>query len=88
VYSGINLNYNGTFDFEHADKAYLAYHLNQFQRERLVLDLREYEQDDFTRQLLLGMESNGNTAEFIARDRFDGLLFIKHSDIPRLITKE
>lgn len=88
VYSGINLNYNGTFDFEHKDKNYLAYHFNQFQKEKFVLDLREYDKDDFTSQLLLEMENNGNTAEFIAKERFDGLLFIKHSDIPRLIKKE
>lgn len=88
VYSGKNLNYNGTFDFEHNDKNYLAYHLNQFQKERFVLDLRKYDKEDFTSQLLLGMESNGNTAEFIAKERFDGLLFIQYSDIPKLIKKE
>jgi len=60
----------------------LAYHLNQFQKEKFVLDLRKYNKADFTTQLLLGMESNGNTAEFIAKDKFDGLLFIKCSDIP------
>ena len=88
VYSGKNLNYNGTFDFEHKDNKYLAYHLNQFQKEKYVLDLRTYNKNDFTGKLLLGMENNGNTAEFIAKDRFDGLLFIKHSDIPKLIKKE
>jgi len=88
VYSGKNLNYNGTFDFEHRDSNYLAYHLNKFQKEKYVLDLRKYRKEDFTGQLLLGMESNGNAAEFIARDRFDGLLFIKYSDIPKLIKKE
>ena len=88
VYSGKNLNYNGTFDFEHNDNKYLAYHLNQFQKEKYVFDLRKHNQNDFTNKLLLGMENNGNTAEFIAKDRFDGLLFIKSSDIPKLITKE
>lgn len=88
VYSGTNLNYNGTFDFEHNDNNYLAYHLNQFQKERYVLDLRKYHKEDFTHQLLLGMESNGNTVQFIAKDRFDGLLFIKYSDVPKLIKKE
>ena len=88
VYSGKNLNYNGTFDFEHRDEKYLAYHLNKFQKERFVLDLKAYNKTDFTTQLLLGMESNGNTAEFVAKDRFDGLLFIKYSNIPKLIKKE
>ncbi len=88
VYSGESLNYNGTIDFEHNDKNYLAYHLNQFQKDRFILNLREYNKNDFISELLLGMESNGNTAEFIAKDRFDGLLFIKHSGIPKLIKKE
>ncbi|WP_317193559.1 erythromycin esterase family protein [Marivirga aurantiaca] len=88
VYSGKNLNYNGTFDFEHKDNNYLAYHLDQFQKEKYVLDLRTYNKNDFTSELLLGMENNGNTAEFIAKDRFDGLLFIKHSGLPKLIKKE
>lgn len=88
VYSGKNLNYNGTFDFEHSDKNYLAYHLNKFQKDRFVLDLRKHDKEDFTTQLLLGMESNGNIAEFVARDRFDGLLFIKYSNIPNLLQKE
>ncbi len=88
VYSGKNLNYNGTFEFEHNDNNYLAYHLNQFQKEKYVFDLRNHNKIDFTSQLLLGMESNRNTAKFIAKDRFDGLLFIKFSDIPKLIKKE
>lgn len=88
VYSGKNLNYNDMVNFEHNDKTYLAYHLNQFQREKYVLDLRQHSKKDFTNELLLGMENNGNTAEFIAKDRFDGLLFIKYSDIPKLIKKE
>lgn len=88
VYSGKNLNYNGTFEFEHKDNSYIAYHLNQFQKEKYVLDLRTYTKDDFISELLVGMENNGNTAEFIAKDRFDGLLFIKYSDIPKLIKKE
>lgn len=88
VYSGKNLNYNGMFDFEHKDNQYLAYHLNQFQKENYVLDLRKHNKNDFTNKLLLGMESNGNTTEFIAKDRFDGLLFVKFSDIPKLIKKE
>jgi len=88
VYSGKNLNYNGIFDFEHKDNKYLAYHLNQFQKEKYVLDLRKHNKKDFTNELYLGMENNGNTAEFIAKDRFDGILFIKYSDIPKLIKKE
>jgi len=88
VYSGINLNYNGTFDFEHNTTDYLAYHLNQFKKDEFVLDLRNYNKKDFTSKELLGMESNGNTAGFLAKDRFDGLLFIKYSNIPKLIKKE
>jgi len=88
VYSGKNLNYNGTTEFEHKDSSYLAYHLNQFQKEKYVLDLRTYIKDDFTNALYIGMENNGNTAEFIAKDRFDGLLFIRYSDIPKLIKNE
>lgn len=88
VYSGKNLNYNGTFDFEHKDNSYLAYHLNQFKKEKYVLDLRKHNKNDFTSKLLLGMENNGNTAKFVAKDRFDGLLFIKYSNIPKLIKKE
>ena len=88
VYSGKNLNYNDTFDFEHNDSTYLAYHLNQFQKEHYVFDLRKYEKSDFTKELLFGMENNGNTVRFVAKDRFDGLLFIKHSNVPTLINKE
>ncbi|HPE77726.1 MAG TPA: erythromycin esterase family protein [Draconibacterium sp.] len=88
IYSGKNLNFNGTFDFEHKDNGYLAYHLNQFQKEKYVLDLRKHNQNDFTGEPLLGMENNGSTAEFIAKDRFDGLLFIKFSNIPKLIKNE
>lgn len=88
VYSGKNLTYNGTFDFEHKDSKYLAYHLNQFQKEKFVFDLRKHIKKDFTNEPLLGMENNGNTAEFIAKDRFDGLLFIKFSDTPKLIREK
>lgn len=88
VYSGKNLNYNGTFDFEHKSKDYLAYHLNQFGKEKFVLDLRNYSKNDFINQKLVGMENSGNTAEFVAKDRFDGLLFIKHSGIPKLLNKK
>lgn len=88
VYSGKNLNYNDTFDFEHNDSTYLAYHLNQFQKEQYVLDLRNYEKNDFTHELLFGMENNGSTSQFVAKDRFDGVFFIKHSDIPTLINKK
>lgn len=88
VYSGKNMNYNNSFDFEHNDSNYLAYHLNKFQKSEFILDLRSHKKIDFTNQELLGMESNGNTAGFIAKERFDGLLFIKHSDIPKLIEKK
>lgn len=86
VYSGKNLEYNRSFDFEHNDKDYLAYHLNQFNREAFVLNLRNYKQNDFINESLLGMESGGNTARFIAKERFDGILFIKYSGIPQIIT--
>jgi len=86
VYSGKNLEYNGSFDFEHNDKNYLAYHLNKYRREEFILDLRNYKKDDFIYESLLGIESGGNTARFIAKERFDGILFVKHSDIPQLIT--
>jgi erythromycin esterase len=86
VYSGKNLEYNRSFDFEHNDKEYLAYHLNKFNREVFILDLRNNKQNDFINESLLGMESGGNTARFIAKERFDGILFVKYSDIPQLIT--
>lgn len=85
VYSGKNLEYNRSFDFEHNDKEYLAYHLNKFNREVFILDLRNNKQNDFINESLLGMESGGNTARFIAKERFDGILFVKYSDIPQLI---
>lgn len=86
VYSGKNLEYNRSFDFEHNDKNYLAYHLNQFNKEVYILNLRNYKQNDFINESLLGMESGGNTARFIAKERFDGILFIKYSDLPQIIT--
>jgi erythromycin esterase len=85
VYSGKNLEYNRSFDFEHNNKEYLAYHLNKFNREVFILDLRNNKQNDFINESLLGMESGGNTARFIAKERFDGILFVKYSDIPQLI---
>ena len=85
VYSGKNLEYNRSFDFEHNDRDYLAYHLNKFNREAFILNLRNYKQNDFISESLLGMESGGNTARFIAKERFDGILFVKYSDIPQLI---
>jgi erythromycin esterase len=88
VYSGKNMNYNNSFDFEHNDSNYLAYHLNKFQKSKFILDLKSHKKIDFTNQELLGMESNGNTAGFIAKKRFDGLLFIKRSGIPKLIEKK
>ncbi|MBL0135307.1 MAG: hypothetical protein IPP79_15685 [Chitinophagaceae bacterium] len=72
--------------FEHNDKNFLAYHLNQFNKDAFVLNLRNYKQNDFINESLLGMESGGNTARFIAKDRFDGILFIKYSSIPQIIT--
>ena len=87
VYSGKNLNYNGTFEFKFDNKEYLAFHLNQLKKEKFVFDLTKYKKEDFTTQLLSDMENNGNTSEFIAKNRFDGLLFIKYSDVPKLIKK-
>jgi len=89
VYSGKDLlGNNGPFEFESSNNTYLAYHLNQFKKDKFVLDLRTHHKTDFTNQLLLGMESYGYTSEFIAKERFDGLLFIKYSDIPKLIKKK
>lgn len=89
VYSGKDLLGNkGPFEFESSDNTYLAYHLNQFKKDKFVLDLRAYDKPDFTNQLLMGMESYGYTSEFIAKERFDGLLFIKYSYIPTLINKK
>jgi len=85
VYSGKNLEYNRSFDFEHNDKDYLAYHLNQFNRELFILNLSNYKQKNFINESLLGMESGGNTARFIAKGRFDGILFLKYSNVPQLI---
>lgn len=85
VYSSKNLEYKRSFDFEHNDKDYLAYYLNKFNKAAFVLNLRNYKQNDFINESLLGMESGGNTSRFIAKERFDGILFIKYSDIPQLI---
>jgi erythromycin esterase len=85
VYSGKSLEYNRSFDFEHNDKKYLAYHLNQFKREQYILDLRNFNQDNFNYESLLGMSSGGYLGKYIAKERFDGLLFIKNSSIPQLI---
>jgi erythromycin esterase len=86
VYSGTSMTYNDSFTFEHNKPTYLAYHLNQFNKDKFVLDLRSHHKIDFTNQLLLGIDTNGYTSEFIVKDRFDGLLFIKHSGMPKLIT--
>ena len=88
VYSGKSLTYNGAFDFEHKDSTFLASHLNKFEKNEFVLDLRNYTKIDFTNQILLGIDTNGHTSEFVVKDRFDGLLFIKQSDIPKLIKKQ
>lgn len=88
VYSGKNLNYSDSFDFEHQDSTYLAYHLNHFNKERFLVDLSEVGDEECTNSLLLGMESFGNTAEFRAKDRFDGLLFIRYSGMPSLFKED
>ncbi|MCB0762442.1 MAG: hypothetical protein KDC12_13025, partial [Flavobacteriales bacterium] len=63
---------------------YLAYHLNQFEADRYVVDLSSNIRVDFLNRQLLGMENNGNTARFRANDRFDGLLFLGRSGVPQL----
>jgi erythromycin esterase len=87
VYSGKSLTSNGTFEFEHNNKGYLVYYLNQYKHNQFILDVRNYPKKDFINKPLLDMDNNGNTTSFIAKDGFDGLLFIKHSDIPKLIEK-
>lgn len=87
VYSGKDLRYSGVQAFEHQHKDYLAYHLRQTQKECFVLDVRNYQGGGVITQPLLGMESNGSTGRFVAKDRFDGLLFIKFSDAPQLLKK-
>ncbi len=85
VYSGKSLEYNRSFDFEHNDTKYIAYHLNQFNRGQYILDLRNYSKKDFIFEPLLGMSSGGYLGKYIAKERFDGLLFVKNSNIPQLI---
>lgn len=85
VYSGNNQNYNQVMEFEHDNPDFLAYHLNKFNKDRFLVDLRSHKKDDFTGESHMGMESGGATASFIAKDRFDGLLFIKKSDVPTKI---
>ncbi len=85
VYSGSDLRYQGIVDFEHNDSNYIAYHLNTYNKKAFVLDLRNNKEEDFTNELLMGMENGGSTAEFIAKDRFDGILFLRNSDVPELL---
>ncbi|OJJ13895.1 hypothetical protein BKI52_45285 [marine bacterium AO1-C] len=85
VYSGRDLRYNKTATFEHKKTDYLAYRLEQYQQTSLFINLRSNPQPDFLSKPLLGMESNGNEAVFAAKTRFDGILFIHHSDIPQLL---
>ncbi|MEZ4875364.1 MAG: erythromycin esterase family protein [Flavobacteriaceae bacterium] len=87
VYRGNDLRYSGVTSFEHNDTTYLANHLHAYQKKAFVLDLRKYPKNDFLSQPLLGMENNGNTAQFIAKERFDGVLFIDSTDIPTLFEK-
>ena len=85
VYSGKDQRRNEIVDFEHNDADYLAYHLNQSSKKSFVMDLRNYTKNDFLSESLLGMENNGNTGNFIAKDRFDGLLFLRYSGVPHLL---
>ncbi|MCJ8289076.1 MAG: erythromycin esterase family protein [Crocinitomicaceae bacterium] len=87
VYSGRDLRYDGAIEFEHNSPDYLAYHLNKFQREVYLLNLRNYKTNDFIKEEHLGMESGGSVGSFNAYDRFDGLLFIKKTNIPTFIKK-
>lgn len=87
VYSGRDLNYNGITEFKHNNPDFLAYHLQQYKKSPFILNLRNNSENSFLSKPLLGMESNGSLGNFIAKDRFDGLLFIEYSDIPKLIKK-
>jgi hypothetical protein len=49
------------------------------------MDLRKEAGLDFLGKPLLGMENEGDKAEFVAHERFDGILFIRRSDIPTLL---
>ncbi|MEO1513484.1 MAG: erythromycin esterase family protein [Bacteroidota bacterium] len=84
VYKGRDLiHWNNTVnEFEHDTTAFLAYHLHQQRYDRLLINLRERYGQPYLNEPLLGMESGGNTGLFVAKDRFDGLLFIRSSDVP------
>lgn len=71
--------------FEHDTPDYLAYHLNKLNQKPFLFDLRQANLPTFLTKPLLGMESGGSAAYFIPNERFDGLLFIPFSDIPKKI---
>lgn len=85
VYSGKNMEYNSTFDFEHIDSSFLAFHLNELRKPKLLIHLREYSSENFLNEELKSMESNGNIGTFIPNERFDAILFIKSSQPPNLL---
>mgnify|MGYP001056782888 CR=1 FL=1 len=87
VYSGRDMRYNKIASFEHKKADYLAYRLNQYKQTHFLINLRDKSQPSFLNKPLLGMESNGSEAAFVAKDRFDGLLFIQYSDVPKLLKK-
>jgi len=87
VYKGKNLNYNSTTTFEHNNPEFFAYHLNQVITSACWIDLKTISDPIFTTTLLKGMENNGNTSSFIAKNRFDGLLYIPESNVPKLLNK-
>ncbi|MEO1530398.1 MAG: erythromycin esterase family protein [Planctomycetota bacterium] len=82
VYRGESLGYSDTLEFEHNDEEYLAFHLHRLKRSSFVLDLRA-RQTRVGKTAALGMETGGNTAKFVPQDRFDGLLFLEYSGVPK-----
>lgn len=90
VYKGRSLkrNLSDIYTFEHNNTDYLAYHLNKLQKGPFLINLRTYKKNDFITQQLRGMENNGNITEFIAKGRFDGILFLEYSDVPKLLKEE
>lgn len=85
VYKGNSLTYSGEFSFEHNSPEFLAYHLNQANEKKYLFDLTASKGIKFINQLHSGIDNGGNTSKFIAKDRFDGLLFIKESGKPKLL---
>ena len=87
VYQGTCLNNKTPFDFENNTQEHLAYHLNQFDKPRFIVDFRKHYKDDFTAELQLLMSVGGNTKQCYPKNTFDGVLFIQSSGMPMLIEK-